>query len=115
MKINDVIKSFNLSLNRLRGNKNNNTHIIHTVDIIKVDETTKKFIISIYLVDDTDGSSQLIYRSVHTREWTLQETDRAIDELFVNVLSDLIILFKVFGVDMANGTYKSQYQFENIY
>lgn len=112
MRIDDVINSFNNALNRLRGNKDNNTFVTCDVDVRKLKDHLKESIISIYLVDTKDGSKQLILRSIHKREWSMLSVDRIIDEHFIGVLPNLFIFFKVFGDDMANGTYKSQ--LENI-
>lgn len=110
--INNIIQGFNWALDRLRANKNHDTFLVNVLNVNKKIGTYKEFIISLYLINNKDGSRQLVYRNKHTRECPAQDTNKVLNELYEVVLSDLFILFRAHGKEMSEGTFKSP--LENI-
>ncbi len=114
MKIDDIIQGFNMTLDRLRGNKDNNTFLVIATNISKKIGDIKEFIISIYLVNKSTSKNQLIMKSTHARKCLIQDTQKVAEELFIDMIPDLILLFTVYGKDLAFGTYESPFEENGI-
>lgn len=109
MKIDDIIQGFNMTLDRLRGNKDNNTFLVRATNINKKIGDQKEFITSIYLVNKETAENQLVMKSTHIRKCPMQNTAQMTEELFVDMIPDLILMFTLYGREMAFGTYESPF------
>lgn len=107
MKIDDIIQGFNMTLDRLRGNKDNNTFLVRATNINKKIGDQKEFITSIYLVNKETAENQLVMKSTHIRKCPMQNTAQMTEDLFVEMIPDLILMFTLYGKEMAYGTYES--------
>lgn len=107
MKTDDIIQGFNKTLDRLRNNKDNNTFLVRATNISKKIGDIKEFIISIYLVNKSTSKNQLIMKSTQARKCLVQDTQKVAEELFIDMIPDLILMFTVYGKDLAFGTYES--------
>lgn len=114
MKTDDIIQGFNKTLDRLRNNKDNNTFLVRATNINKKIGDIKEFIISIYLVNKSTSKNQLIMKSAQARKCLIQDTQKVAEELFIDMIPDLILLFTVYGKDLAFGTYESPFEENGI-
>lgn len=109
MKIDDIIHGFNMALDRLRNNENDNTFLVRATNINKKIGDQKEFITSIYLVNKETAKNQLIMKSTHIRKCPVQDTAQMTEKLFVEMIPDLVLIFTLYGREMALGTYESPF------
>jgi hypothetical protein len=107
MKINDILKSFNVALSKLNSDEGNNTFITIVTNINKKLGSIKEIVLNIYLVNKVEKTNQLILKKSYTCNCKSDENSEVIDKQFCDLLSELILLFKTSGEDIANGKYKA--------